>query len=310
TEIATIDVNWIPRNFTTENYERVFERFAILRWPLNSLIVSSAATALVLLLDSLAGYALARMHFAGRSVIFGIILSMLFVPMQITVVPLFLMFAEVDLTDTYLALVLPVGANVTGVFLMRQFFLNIPYELEDAARVDGASTLRIWWSVVLPLAKPALTAVAIVTFLSTWTSSFWPLIATRTAAARVDGASTLRIWWSVVLPLAKPALTAVAIVTFLSTWNSFFWPLIATRTDASRTLPVGIAQFMSLRPGQAQGAQAYGQAMAGAVIAALPPVIAFYMLQRSFIGGISLTGLKGCAEYLRRGRRRAKSVKI
>ena len=243
TEITTIDIHWVPRTFTLENYERVFERFNILRWTANSLFVSTAATALVLLLDSLAGYALARMQFAGRGLIFGIILSMLFVPVQITVVPLFLMFSEVSLTDTYLALILPVGANVTGVFLMRQFFLNIPYELEDAARVDGASTLRIWWSVVLPL--------------------------------------------------AKPALTAVAIVTFLSTWNSFFWPLIATRTDASRTLPVGIAQFMSLRLGQAQGAQAYGQAMAGAVIAALPPVIVFYMLQRYFIEGISMTGIKG-----------------
>jgi len=243
TEISTIAIRWIPRTFTLDNYVRVFERFNILRWSLNSLIVSGAATLLVLLLDSLAGYALARMHFAGRGLIFAIILSMLFVPMQITVVPLFLMFSKVNLTDNYLALILPVGANVTGVFLMRQFFLNIPYELEDAARVDGASTLRIWWSVVLPL--------------------------------------------------ARPALTAVAIVTFLSAWNSFFWPLIATRTDASRTLPVGIAQFMSLRPGQAQGAQAYGLAMAGAVIAALPPIAVFYLLQRYFIEGISITGIKG-----------------
>lgn len=243
TQIATIDVRWIPRTFTLDNYQRVFDRFNILRWTLNSLIVSTGATLLVLILDSLAGYALARMEFVGRGVIFAVILSMLFVPMQITVVPLFLLFAEVNLTDTYLALILPVGANVTGVFLMRQFFLSIPYQLEDAARVDGANTLRIWWSVVLPL--------------------------------------------------ARPALTAVAIVTFLSTWNSFFWPLIATRTDVSRTLPVGIAQFMSLRPGQAQGMQAYGQAMAGAVIAAVPPIAVFYMLQRHFIEGISMTGIKG-----------------
>lgn len=242
-QIATTEIVWIPRTPTIENFTKVLNNYPILRWTGNSLLVATAATILVLFLDSLAGYALARMQFAGRGLIFGVILSMLFVPMQITVVPLFLMFSEVSLTDTYLALILPVGANVTGVFLMRQFFLNIPYELEDAARVDGASTLRIWWSVVLPL--------------------------------------------------AKPALTAVAIVTFLSTWNSFFWPLIATRTDASRTLPVGIAQFMSLRPGQAQGAQAYGQAMAGAVIAALPPVIVFYMLQRYFIEGISMTGIKG-----------------
>ncbi len=242
-QITTLNIEWIPRTFTMENYDAVFERFAILRWTLNSVIVSVAATLLVLLLDSLAGYALARMEFAGRNLLFSIILSMLFVPLQITVVPLFLMFSKVNLTDTYLALILPVGANVTGVFLMRQFFLNIPYELEDAARVDGASDLRIWWSVVMPL--------------------------------------------------ARPALTAVAIITFLSTWNSFFWPLIATRTDAARTLPVGIAQFMSLRPGQSQSAQAYGRSMAGAVLAALPPILFFFALQRYFIQGISMSGLKG-----------------
>ncbi len=242
-QIVTINIEWIPRTPTLENYQHVFDHFNILRWTLNSLIVATAATLLVLLLDSLAGYALARMEFMGRGVIFGLVLSMLFVPMQITVVPLFLLFSEFSLTDHYLALIMPVGANVTGVFLMRQFFLGIPYELEDAARVDGASTLRIWWSVVLPL--------------------------------------------------ARPALTAVAIITFLSAWNSFFWPLIVTRTDASRTLPVGIAQFMSLRPGQSMSAQAYGPSMAGAVIAALPPILVFYALQRYFIQGISMTGLKG-----------------
>ena len=243
TQIMTLDIEWLPRTATIENYAAVFERHDILRWMLNSIIVSSSATLLVLLLDSLAGYALARMEFAGRAVIFGIILSMLFVPLQIVVVPLFLLFSQFKLTDTYLALILPVGANVTGVFLMRQFFLSIPSELEDAARVDGANALRIWWSVVLPL--------------------------------------------------ARPALTAVAIITFLSTWNSFFWPLIATRSDAARTLPVGIAQFMSVRPGQSQSAQAYGRSMAGAVIAALPPILFFYALQRYFIQGISMSGLKG-----------------
>lgn len=242
-QITTINIEWIPRTFTLQNYQDVFERFNIGRWTVNSIVVSLVATLLVLVVDSLAGYALARMEFVGRNLIFSIVLSMLFVPLQITVVPLFLLFSKLSLTDTYLSLILPVGANVTGVFLMRQFFLSIPYELEDAARVDGASDLRIWWSVVMPL--------------------------------------------------ARPALTAVAIITFLSTWNSFFWPLIATRSDAARTLPVGIAQFMSLRPGQAQAAQAYGRSMAGAVVAALPPILFFYFLQRYFIEGISMSGLKG-----------------
>jgi ABC-type glycerol-3-phosphate transport system permease component len=126
---------------------------------------------------------------------------------------------------------------------MRQFFLSIPSELEEAARVDGANTLCIFWSVALPL--------------------------------------------------ARPALTAVAIITFLSTWNSLFWPLIVTRSDSVRTLPVGIAQFLSLRPGMVQGQMSIGQSMAGAVFAALPPIIVFVILQRYFIAGISRTGLKG-----------------
>lgn len=243
TQIVTTAIRWIPQTFTMENYEKIFDKFDMLRWLVNSLVVATVATLLVLIVDSLAGYALARLHFIGRGPLFIVILSMLFVPIQITVVPLFLLFSEFNMIDTYGALILPVGANVTGVFLMRQFFLSIPYELEEAARVDGASTFRIWLSVVLPL--------------------------------------------------ARPALTAVAIITFLSAWNSFFWPLIATRTDAARTLPVGIAQFMSTRPGQSQAAQAYGQSMAGAVIAGVPPIIVFYMLQRYFIRGISMTGLKG-----------------
>jgi ABC-type glycerol-3-phosphate transport system permease component len=95
------------------------------------------------------------------------------------------------------------------------------------------------------------------------------------------------------MPLARSALTAVAIVTFLSAWNSFFWPLIATRIDAVRTLPVGIAQFMSTRPGQSMNAQAYGMSMAGTVFAAAPPIIFFYILQRQFIRGITTTGIRG-----------------
>lgn len=242
-QITTTEIRWIPRTPTLQNFQAVMDKHPMLRWTVNSLVVATAATLLVLFLSSLTGYALARMEFIGRDLIFMVFLSMLFVPIQITVVPLFLLFARLGLTDNYLALILPVGATVTGVFLMRQFFLSIPSELEDAALIDGAGMLRTWWSVVLPL--------------------------------------------------ARPALMAVAILTFLSTWNSFFWPLIVTRSDAIRTLPVGIAQFMSLRPGMAQGAQAFGPAMAGAVIASLPPIIVFFILQRYFIEGITRTGIKG-----------------
>lgn len=242
-EIISTDLHWIPHQVTSEHFTAILQNYPMTQWLFNSLFTATAATLLVLVLDSLAGYAFARMRFRGRGVLFMIVLSMLFVPIQITIIPLFIMFSRLSLTDTYWALILPVGANVTGVFLMRQFFLSIPGELEEAARVDGAGALRIFWSVVLPL--------------------------------------------------ARPALTAVAILTFLSTWNSFLWPLIVTRSDSVRTLPVGIAQFLSLRPGMVQGQMSIGQSMAGAVIAALPPIVVFVILQRYFIEGIARTGLKG-----------------
>lgn len=242
-EIISTTTNWLPLNPTFENFQAILTNYPMTRWLFNSFFTASAATLLVLVLDSLAGYAFARLEFKGRNILFMVILSMLFVPIQITVVPLFILFSRMGLTDTYWALILPVGGNVTGVFLMRQFFLSIPSELEEAARVDGASTFRIFLSVILPL--------------------------------------------------ARPALTAVAILTFLSTWNSFFWPLIATRSDSVRTLPVGIAQFLSLRAGMVQGQMSIGQSMAGAVFAALPPIVVFVILQRYFIEGISRTGLKG-----------------
>ncbi len=242
-EIVTTEIRWLPKQFTLDHFNAILTNYPMLRWLFNSLFTATAATLLVLTLDSMAGYAFARLSFRGRGPLFMLVLSMLFVPIQITVVPLFILFSRIGLTDTYWALILPVGANVTGVFLMRQFFLSIPFELEDAARVDGASTLRIFVSIILPL--------------------------------------------------ARPALTAVAILTFLSTWNSFFWPLIVTRSDSVRTLPVGIAQFLSLRAGMVQGQMSIGQSMAGAVLAAMPPIIVFVILQRYFIEGISRTGLKG-----------------
>ncbi len=242
-EIITTEIDWVPDTPTLEHFGAIFEKYPMARWMFNSLFTATSATILVLVLDSLAGYAFARLQFRGRNILFLGILSMLFVPIQITIIPLFILFSRMGLTDTYWALILPIGANVTGVFLMRQFFLSIPGELEEAARVDGASTLRILVSVVLPL--------------------------------------------------ARPALTAVAIITFLSAWNSFLWPLIVTRSDSVRTLPVGIAQFLSLRPGLVMAQMSIGQSMAGAVVAALPPIIVFVFLQRYFIEGISRTGIKG-----------------
>lgn len=242
-QIVESPARWIPRIFTGEHFQFVLAKYSFGRWMWNSIWVATSSTVLVLVLDSLAAYALARFHFFGRDAIFSLIISMLLIPIQVTVIPLFLMFAEVKMLDTYTALILPTCANVTGVFLLRQFFVSIPVEFEEAARIDGCSDLRIWWSLILPL--------------------------------------------------SKPALAAVAAVTFVSNWNNFMWPLIATSKDAVKTLPVGIAQFMSATSGASGGAPAYGPPLAGALMATAPALLAFLLLQRYFVQGISGSGVKG-----------------
>jgi ABC-type glycerol-3-phosphate transport system permease component len=182
------------------------------------------------------------MRFRGQQWIFLLILSTILVPVHITIVPLFLGLAKLRLTDTYFSLIMPTVANGFGIFLLRQFFQGIPQELEEAAVIDGASRLGVLVRVVLPL--------------------------------------------------SRPALTAVAIFLFILSWNDFMWPLIVTNSDATRTLPVGLAA--SLAGTVSGGAIAYyGMSMAGSVLATVPALLIFLALQRYFVQGIALTGLKG-----------------
>jgi ABC-type glycerol-3-phosphate transport system permease component len=174
----------IPQVVTLENFEQVFRRFAFGRWALNSILVAIATTMLVLPIDALAGYALARLQFPGRALLYGLIISMLMVPLQVTVIPLFVLFSETRTLNTHWALILPVVSNVTGVFLLRQFFAAVPSELEDAARIDGASQIQLWWYVMVPLARPVLATVAIITFMSSWNNFLWPLVAAGSDATR------------------------------------------------------------------------------------------------------------------------------
>ncbi len=183
-QILSYPPRWLPATPTLENYTSVLRRFAFGRWTLNSVVVALAATSLVVLLDAMAGYALARLRSRGGDFLFALIVSMLLVPIQVTVIPLFLLFAEARLLDSFTVLILPTTANITGVLLMRQFFLGFPVELEEAARIDGAAEARIWWAVVMPMARPALGAVAALTFVSSWNSLLWPLIAVNSDRVR------------------------------------------------------------------------------------------------------------------------------
>lgn len=170
----TLPPKWLPVPFTLDNYRQVFALIPFGLMVLNSLKITLIVTAGGVITSSLAAYALARLEFPGRNLIFVLFLSALMVPTQVTAIPTFILIRSLGLLDTHEAVYLPALINVLGIFLLRQFFLSIPRELEDAARLDGASYLRILWQVILPLARPALASLAIFIFQATWNDFFWP----------------------------------------------------------------------------------------------------------------------------------------
>lgn len=152
------------------------EEIPILRWLANSILISSCVTLLVLTVDSLAAYGLARLQLPGKRPVFALILATLMVPGQILLVPVYLILSRIGWIDSPLALIVPAGAGAFGVFLLHQFFKAIPRELEEAAMLDGASKFGIWWHVMLPLSKPALATLAIFTFIGSWNDFLGPLV--------------------------------------------------------------------------------------------------------------------------------------
>ncbi|HTX54836.1 MAG TPA: carbohydrate ABC transporter permease [Candidatus Baltobacteraceae bacterium] len=238
-DIMRYPPEFIPRHLTGENFASVFRRFAFGRWAVNSVVVATAATMLVLPVDAAAGYALARLRFPGRNALYLLILSMLMVPLQVTVIPLFIGFVGVDMLNSYWALILPTVANVTGVFLLRQFFVSVPVELEDAARIDGTNQFQLWWFIMVPLARPVLATVAIITFMSSWNNFLWPLIAVSNDATRTlpigiaqfmgasSGASGSAPTYG--MPTAAAAMaTAPAVVVFLALQRWFVRGITST----------------------------------------------------------------------------------
>jgi len=172
------EVEWIPRTFTLENYTKIFSSPStpIGRWFLNSILLASITTVLTLFTASLAAYAYARLEFPGRKVIFAIMLSTLFLPGVMFLVPNFLTVFRLGLLNTYPGVFLPALAGVFGVFFLRQFFETIPKELEEAAHMDGATIFQTFWQIVLPLARPALATLSVITFLASWNDFLWPLL--------------------------------------------------------------------------------------------------------------------------------------
>jgi multiple sugar transport system permease protein len=173
------DKGFLPQNLTFDNFARILTTTSdtpVFRWMLNSFVVATAGTVLTVVLTSLSAYAFARIDFPGRGILFALLITTLLLPGVMFLIPQFVLVDILGLLNTYPGMILPGLAGVFGVFFMRQFFMGIPIELEEAAYVDGANRFRTFVSVVLPLALPAIATLAVISFLAYWNDYLWPLI--------------------------------------------------------------------------------------------------------------------------------------
>ncbi len=166
----------VPSRITLEHYRALFTNLNLGRAFLNSMFVATVGTVLSLLFNSMAGYAFAKLRFRGRDRTFGLLIAAMVIPAQVAMLPLFLLLKSIGLVNTWLGVLIPYMAGIYSVFLVRQFMLSIPDDLLAAARIDGASEWRIYWSIVLPVARPVLATLAIFTFMNAWNDFMWPLI--------------------------------------------------------------------------------------------------------------------------------------
>lgn len=238
-EIAARPPVWIPETPQWHNYVEVSEAVPMLRMYLNSLIVTTATVVGILFTSSLAGYAYAKFEFPGRDILFIMTLGTMMIPFFVTLIPVFYIVKQLGWLESYAGLVIPGIVSAYGIFLMRQFMLDLPNELIDAARIDGASEFAIY--------------------------------------ARI------------VLPLSMPALATLGTFTFIGTWNAFLWPLLVINSRDLFTIPLGL-NSLRLYAGEARNVNLL---MAGTSLSVVPVLILFVFMQRYFVQGIALTGLKG-----------------
>jgi multiple sugar transport system permease protein/putative chitobiose transport system permease protein len=229
---------FVPANPTLANFIHLFVDRGIGRALLNSAIVSASQVAFTLILCSAAAYGLTRIKFRGRDVVFVIILMTALLPIESLMVPLYQIVTRVGFQDTLIGAFIPWIASPFGLFLLRQAFEDLPRELDDAARIDGAGHFRIFWSIVLPN--------------------------------------------------VRTALATLALITFLFSWNAFLWPLVILQSTENTVVQVAIAQ--SVAPGQLPN---WGETFAGATIATVPLILLFLSLQRFFVRGMAMSGMKG-----------------
>ena len=177
-EVNAFPPTLVASDWTLANFERIFTELPFARLILNSVVFAGGVTVFALVFDSLAAYALARIDFTGRKVLLVAIIATLMIPFQATLIPVYQLVSELGWVNTFPGLIAPRAADAFGIFFLRQFFLSLPRDLDNAARIDGASELRVFWQIVLPNARPALMTLAIFTFVNNWNDLLWPLVFT------------------------------------------------------------------------------------------------------------------------------------
>jgi multiple sugar transport system permease protein len=238
-ELIQVPITLWPHHPQWQTYATVWHVIPFARMFANSTGVTLAITTGILLTSSLAGFGFAKYRFKGRDTVFLAVLSSMMVPFFVLLIPVYYIVKELGWLDSYQGLIVPNLVTAFGVFLMRQFIMTIPDELIDAARIDGAGELWIFWRIIVPL--------------------------------------------------VKPALSALGIFAFIYQWENFLWPLLILQTPSMFTVPIGLNSLRSYADTQ----QNANLLMAGSVLAVVPSVIVFLLLQRQFVRGISMSGLKG-----------------
>ncbi|WP_373533091.1 carbohydrate ABC transporter permease [Vampirovibrio sp.] len=209
-----------PRLFHWENYQRLFQQAPLAVYLFNSVLVAVVTTVGHVLFSAMAGYAFSRLHFPHKNKLFFVFLMTMMVPPQVNIVPLFFLMKSFHWLDSYAALIVPGLFGAFGVFMLRQWFNGLPTELEEAARIDGCNPWQIFWKIALPLATPAMAALAIFVFINTWNSFMWPLIVTHSEGMRTlpVGIATLKgsfrdtTDWTVLMAAATLSILPVVIV--------------------------------------------------------------------------------------------------
>jgi multiple sugar transport system permease protein len=244
-ELFTVPPTWIPSQFQWDTYAKAMGAGNFGRYALNSLFLGMANMVTNVLLSALAGYAFARLRFPGSKLLFVLVLATLMVPYQVTIIPLFVIIRHVPLfggndllgqggigwINSYWGLIVPGAVGAFGIFMLRQFFQTLPKELEDAARIDGASELRIFWQIMLPLAMPALATLAIFSFQAGWNAFFWPLLITTT-----DDMRTIQLGLTVFVQQYSTQWDQLMAATVVATM-----PVIVAFAIGQRLLVRGIA---------------------------------------------------------------------